>query len=777
MKFFLKFEKKWGCCICILLTTEHLKGVKMKTLKVAVAVIFMIITIKISFSQDTNPVMPLTGDSYGSGSNNGILGNLGGVGRYCAIPHNTLLNPAITGSVEAWIYLTAYNESTSCIVQKGNTFYFGVGSNGINHKLFLNTNGTLFSSNDAVPLNRWVHVSASWLQSSPNSLVTFTIDGLSNGGQSLASTWSNNTDSLTIGCSRLLPSTFLNGYIDEVRLWNAARSVSEIARTRFIGVGDGPAANQSAALTTNEDYKYLLASWTFNLGGLVYEDINNLVGFFRGGTAVQFTNIPGQPIPYNLSMYFPGNINSHVRVPNNSAFNLTGGGTIEAWVYCNPPGGYTIISKGSTVANTTFRLYIQGNGLLSLQLGNISNFSGIVPFQKWSHVAVTWSGAGGGNYSLKFYINGKFNSEQLLATSIPINNDPVRIGNLQWDANNNFNGYMDDLRIWSREMTQIEIKANMFNSTRSQTLIGPLVASWDFEGNLNNISSNAGINGTFNTGAANTCRFSGYLNETTTGPISDVFDAHPTTINRKENPSNPFPGGFSLKVPDKTIPAGTTVYDTIFIPGNANLNDIEVFLSVQQPSVSGIIAKLKAPNGQERSLVSINGGQGNGILTFFKDGNTALSSFNAPWSYLAAPFQAFNLFGLTSPQGNWVLSVQNTTGQPEGKLLGWGLRINNTVTGVQPVTGNLPEKFNLKQNYPNPFNPVTTVEFSVPKESKVKLKVFDILGKEVMFLVNQNLQAGNYKIDIDASLLSSGTYFYKMESDGYSDVKKMILIK
>jgi hypothetical protein len=336
---------------------------------------------------------------------------------------------------------------------------------------------------------------------------------------------------------------------------------------------------------------------------------------------------------------------------------------------------------------------------------------------------------------------------------------------------------MDDLRIWSREMTQFEIKANMFNSTRSQTLIGPLVASWDFEGNLNNISGTAGINGTFNTGAANNCRFSGYLNETTTGPISDIFDGHPTTINRKENPSNPFPGGFSLKVPDKVVTAGSTVYDTIYIPGNVSMNAVEIFLSVQQPSVSGIIAKVKAPNGQERSLVSIHGGQGNGILSFFKDGSTPISSFNAPWSYLVSPFQAFNLFGLSSPQGNWVLSVQNTTGQPEGRLLGWGIRINNTVTGVQPVSGIIPEKFLLEQNYPNPFNPVTTIQFSVPKESNVKLRVYDMLGKEVMLLVNEKLIAGNYKINFEGSKLSSGTYFYRMEAEGYNEVKKMILVK
>lgn len=749
----------------------------MKRLNIVFMLLLMVITINLFPSPVSGQMLPIDSDSYGSSSVNGILGNLGAPGRHCSVPHNNLLNPALTGTVEAWVYLNAYNESTSTIFQKGSAFNFGIGSSGINNKLYLNINGTVFISNSTVPLNRWVHVSASWLQGSPNSLVTFTMDGSSNGAQSLAAVWSNNTDSLTIGGSRINPSAFLNGFADEVRLWNTTRSASEIARTGFIGVGDGPAANQSGALTSNEDYKFLLASWTFNLGGLVYEDINNLVGVFRGGAAVQFTNIQGQPVPYNLAMFFPGNINSHIRVPDNSVFDLTGGGTIESWVYCNPPMGYTVISKGATLAATTFRLYIVSTGLLTFQLGNMSFGAGIVPAQKWTHIAVTWAGVGGGNYSVKFYINGKFINQTLLSVSIPISADQVRIGNLQWDANNNFSGYMDELRIWSREMTPIEIKANMFNSTRSQTLIGPLVASWDFEGNLNNITATPGINGTFNTGSANTCRFSAYLNETVTGPVSDIFDAHPTTINRKENPSNPFPGGFSLSVPDKQVTAGSTVYDTIFIPGNTAVNAVEIFLSVQQPNISGIIAKVKAPNGQERSLVSINGGQANSILTFFNDSSPQLSTFNAPWSYLAAPYNSFNLFGLSSPQGNWVLSIQNTSGQPEGRLLGWGIRLNNSVTNIEQVSGSIPDKFTLEQNYPNPFNPVTRIRFSIPSESDVALKIYDITGRELLTPVNSFLKAGVYEVNINAADLSSGTYFYSLNAGGKIITRKMTLIK
>jgi hypothetical protein len=93
-----------------------------------------------------------------------------------------------------------------------------------------------------------------------------------------------------------------------------------------------------------------------------------------------------------------------------------------------------------------------------------------------------------------------------------------------------------------------------------------------------------------------------------------------------------------------------------------------------------------------------------------------------------------------------------------------------------------PKTFALSQNYPNPFNPSTIVEFSLATDSRVSLKVFDVLGQEVMTVVNSSLVAGVHTVDIDASLLNSGVYFYQIEANGvdgtkFVDVKKMMLTK
>ena len=94
----------------------------------------------------------------------------------------------------------------------------------------------------------------------------------------------------------------------------------------------------------------------------------------------------------------------------------------------------------------------------------------------------------------------------------------------------------------------------------------------------------------------------------------------------------------------------------------------------------------------------------------------------------------------------------------------------NTLTGI-------PDKFSLGQNYPNPFNPSTKIRFDVPNSGNVSLKVYNELGKEVSTLVNSFKNAGSYEINFDASVLSSGIYFYKLQSEGLSSTKKMLLVK
>ena len=107
---------------------------------------------------------------------------------------------------------------------------------------------------------------------------------------------------------------------------------------------------------------------------------------------------------------------------------------------------------------------------------------------------------------------------------------------------------------------------------------------------------------------------------------------------------------------------------------------------------------------------------------------------------------------------------------------------NIDLTGCGIVTGisgnnSIPDEYRLEQNYPNPFNPSTNISFSIPKATNVKLVIYDVLGKEITTLVNEFTQAGNHTVKFDASLLSSGVYFYKISAGDFYNVKRMVLVK
>ncbi|MEO8513545.1 MAG: SBBP repeat-containing protein [Ignavibacteria bacterium] len=99
------------------------------------------------------------------------------------------------------------------------------------------------------------------------------------------------------------------------------------------------------------------------------------------------------------------------------------------------------------------------------------------------------------------------------------------------------------------------------------------------------------------------------------------------------------------------------------------------------------------------------------------------------------------------------------------------------ISGIDPISGNIPVNYELKQNYPNPFNPATSIRFDLPRQSFVRVSVYDVLGREVENLVNEQLKAGEYMIKWDAARYSSGIYFYSIATDGYQITKKMILAK
>ncbi|MFZ4590842.1 MAG: T9SS type A sorting domain-containing protein [Ignavibacteria bacterium] len=166
---------------------------------------------------------------------------------------------------------------------------------------------------------------------------------------------------------------------------------------------------------------------------------------------------------------------------------------------------------------------------------------------------------------------------------------------------------------------------------------------------------------------------------------------------------------------------------------------------------------------------------------------------------LTTPLSERGIYLSSNNGGNWLIKNQGFGNIPLVISL---LAVNNyifagtsynsiwrrslsEIIGIQNISTETPLQFSLYQNYPNPFNPTTRIKYDVPSLSfpnvsignPVVLKVYDITGREIQTLVNERLLAGTYETTFDGSMLNSGVYFYKLTTDGFSESKRMILLK
>ena len=234
-------------------------------------------------------------------------------------------------------------------------------------------------------------------------------------------------------------------------------------------------------------------------------------------------------------------------------------------------------------------------------------------------------------------------------------------------------------------------------------------------------------------------------------------------------------------------------------------NDVYLTGSVNQDAngyENGVLIKLNATSGVEtwrRYLKSANNG-----IDEYNDVKVLLSGFiyaigvsnnNAP--SCAVITKRYNLAGdslsaATYPAGSvsnmipkFVMPSNGSTLYISGDNSSSGSTSDvfivkyGVTTGITPVPNVTPDNFSLSQNYPNPFNPSTVLSYQLSVSGYVSLKVYDLNGKEVANLVNENQQAGRYELNFDAGKysLSSGIYFYKINASGFTDTKRMILVK
>lgn len=185
------------------------------------------------------------------------------------------------------------------------------------------------------------------------------------------------------------------------------------------------------------------------------------------------------------------------------------------------------------------------------------------------------------------------------------------------------------------------------------------------------------------------------------------------------------------------------------------LNGLPLFSSnVSLSSVVDAFGSMTLPGGATMDALRI------------REGMTISGATSVSFTFIARNGTQVNVSAVdANPPGSGIINIEDAS--YNGSF---------TTTGIEQVSS-LPENFRLSQNYPNPFNPSTSIEYSIPEQSFVELKVYDVLGNEVASLVNQDQSAGSYRVDFSGTGLTSGTYFYRLQASGFIETAKMILLK
>lgn len=214
------------------------------------------------------------------------------------------------------------------------------------------------------------------------------------------------------------------------------------------------------------------------------------------------------------------------------------------------------------------------------------------------------------------------------------------------------------------------------------------------------------------------------------------------------------------------------------------ITDVNVFIdSLSHSKISDLVITLEHLSFIDTLIFHQGGLNQNMFGSVFDDnGDTLIQNGTSPYRGFYIPFRSLTRFNNLGYDGNWTLNIKDTVSGNSGLLYKWSINVQYTfVTSITQSGTEIPDVFKLYNNYPNPFNPVTKIKFDIPAVSgnsaPVKIAIYNILGEEVTVLADKQMHPGSYEVNFDASMYSTGVYFYRIEAGEFTDVKKMILVK
>lgn len=678
------------------------------------------------------------------------------------VPWSGLKNLSGSFTAECWFYCEP--GGTGTLFGK-NGFRLMLESSGdkVRGRMQTNNNTKLYTrTSTAMETNRWYHLACTYDSVSGN--MRFYINGILD-TTTTGTGWGPRpgTDSLLIGSS--IYGSF-EGMIDDIRVWNRALTGTEILnnmRIPYVGALNTQLSNFGSGLVMSATFDFTYSGST---SLYFYDGYNSYTN--QGASGVDIGMQPSQTLLVNSSLDLTGG--GYARMTSNADIEFNGPVTAEAWIYAlNPATGtyQQIIRKGSD-----YSFFLEETGKVRFGFGPIGLSLQTVPANKWTHIAITCAASGIG----KIYINGELDVVYNFGSRPTPGTDSLFIGAYNY-ALFPFNGYIDAVKISNYEKTADDIKKDMFKIVDFSNRPTPPNSTVSLNFDHYNYSSTSTGNYYY---LRNNAKYSNQM-------LSEDVPVSPLVGNYVSY----FPAGYLINPSFKRIPDVNTAgyqIDSIEITSTVPIANLKLFVALNHSLLSDLRLTLIAPTGD--SAVVWNGNLGlnskiEQLITVFDD-NADSSIISGKYTDMGPTIKPYvslaSAFSGKNPQGTWRLRITDFYNGNTGYLYAWGLRINNSVGVEENYSEIVPENFVLEQNYPNPFNPATNIKFSLPVESRTRLVVYDILGNKVATLIDDIKPAGSYTLTWDGTndqgiKISSGVYIYRLETENFIDVKKMLMLK
>ena len=607
--------------------------------------------------------------------------NFNTANSYIAIPNSAELNPTTAITIEAWVY----PRNLDCVTFVGknwpSSYWFG-SCNGQKIR-FYPDGGHMVDGNAQIPLNKWTHIAATYDGNTTRLYINGVLDFSSNVG---SFPLKNSTDSVRIGKDN--GGWQYSGYMDNVRIWNVARTQQQIQNTMYIPLQiKNPSGN----------YAGLVGAWLLDGTAEERSGAVNNNGVLRNVGFVYTENKPMNHYDFNNALSLDGN--SYVVAPNENDFNATTAITVEAWIKRDlsgsQPAGQFIVSQANNSGGVNYSLYLGGSNLQFLiNDGAVYlNKNNAIADDSWHHVAATYNSVDGATI---LYLDG-VNVAQSSSSTKPLIrfsiSDSLYIGGLPLnnpDASKKFKGLIDEVRIWKNVVrTESLIKAAMYTS-RNDTNGPSESCSFSFDNFTNFMMGNAsGFSNGFQF-RGNALITSAKLQNRHSSPIISTVVAN-TLIE------------YIMRTNRTTITQGTTTVDSVYFNGTGNLQvtNVKAVVLLSHESIGSVRLSLVSPTGTVVNLTPntfvLNNSRD--LITIFDqsaDSTINYTNFGlAPFSPKVKPFENLNSFVGGAAIGWWKLRITDvSTGSMLRVLNGWGIRITylnmqqySVTTSSNPTAG------------------------------------------------------------------------------------------